>query len=68
VVPGCACAIWPGSAARAPLAVTPADALPRAPSAVMCCRKRRRLADLSITDLLHLATHYGGMSACITLF
>src|SRR5262249_21521826 len=29
----------------------------------MCCRKRRRLADLSITDLLHLVTPYEDMSA-----
>src|SRR5262249_3595821 len=33
------------------------------PSAVMCCRKRWRLADLSITDLLHLVTHYENMNA-----
>src|SRR5215831_5550840 len=31
---------------------------------VMCCRKLRRLADLSITDLLlHLVAHYEDMSA-----
>src|ERR1700745_3151276 len=29
----------------------------------MCCRKPRRLADLSITDLLHLVTDCDGMSA-----
>jgi len=56
-------AISRGSAARRSLAAKPADAPPRAPSAVMCCRKPRRLADLSITDLLHLVTDCDGMSA-----
>src|SRR5215813_10753185 len=55
---GCACAIWRDCCAPAPVAPSAADTPLAAPSAVMSCRNRRRLADLSMTDLLSIPSHH----------
>src|SRR5215470_4282299 len=59
-----ACANWSDCCAPAVVAPSAADTPLAAPSAVMFCRKRRRLADFFITDLLpHLTIAHCGESS-----